>query len=83
MPYINQPIRDMIDETPLGDVDVNTPGELNYAFTRLAHNYLRANGESYSNFNDIIGALEGAKLELYRRRVVPYEDKKIEENGDV
>jgi len=33
--------------------------------------------------NDAIGALEGAKLELYRRVISKYEDKKIMENGDV
>jgi hypothetical protein len=34
-------------------------------------------------YNDAIGALEGAKLELYRRYVSAYEDDKIKENGDV
>jgi hypothetical protein len=40
-------------------------------------------GLSYQTINDIVGALEGAKLEFYRRVAVPYEDKKIIENGDV
>jgi len=40
-------------------------------------------GLSYSNVNEIIGALECIKLELYRRVAAPYEDLKIEENGDV
>jgi len=40
-------------------------------------------GPSYQTINDIIGALEGAKMEFYRRVVVPYEDKKIKDNGDV
>lgn len=31
----------------------------------------------------MVGALESAKLELYRRKVSPYEDQKIEANGDV
>lgn len=59
-----------------------TPGELNYVFTREALLYL---GErpNYQRFNDVLGALEGCKLELYRRRIAPYEDKKILENGDV
>ena len=35
------------------------------------------------NLNAIIGALECAKLELYRRVAAPYEDDKIIENGDV
>jgi hypothetical protein len=30
-----------------------------------------------------MGVLESAKLELYRRKIAPYEDDKIAENGDV
>lgn len=65
------------------EVAPETPGELNYAFTQLFHAYLGFTGESYQAYNDILGALEGAKLELYRRRIAHYEDKKIQENGDV
>ena len=32
----------------------------------------------YQNVNAIIGALECAKLELYRRLIAPYEDTKVE-----
>ena len=31
----------------------------------------------------MVGVLECAKLELYRRMAAPYEDEKIEDNGDV
>ncbi len=58
-------------------------GILNYLFTKIAHIYIDVKGENYQAYNDVIGALEGAKLELYRRRIALYEDKKIEENGDV
>jgi hypothetical protein len=40
-------------------------------------------GQSYSIINDIVGVLECAKMEFYRRVAVPYEDKKRTENGDV
>ncbi len=60
-----------------------TAGELNYVFTKAIINYLEFKGKSYQTFNDVIGALEGAKLEVYRRVIAPYEDKKAEENGDV
>lgn len=59
------------------------PGELNYAFTELCVRYLGERGESYQTYNDIIGALEGAKLEMYRRRVGAYEDAAKDKNGDV
>lgn len=38
---------------------------------------------SYADINEAIGALECAKLELYRRIAVPYENRKLAENGDV
>lgn len=65
------------------------PGELNYCFTAIIKNYLeevksleQKDKISYTMINDVLGALEGAKLEFYRRVVVPYEDQKIIENGD-
>lgn len=63
------------------------PGELNFLLTRVCQHYLKSwaqDGQpTYREYNDVIGALEACKLELYRRMVTPYEDKKIEENGDV
>ena len=78
MPYIKQE-----DREELNTRAPQTAGELNYKITLLIKEYLEANGMNYQNCNDVIGALEGAKLEFYRRVVSPYEDKKIEENGDV
>lgn len=60
-----------------------TPGELNFVFTVSIIKYLNQVGESYTTINAAIGALECAKMELYRRQAVPYEKIKIEENGDV
>ena len=60
-----------------------TAGELNYTITRILQGYLFSNGTCYQKINDCLGALEGAKLEFYRRTVAPYEDKKIQSNGDV
>jgi hypothetical protein len=62
-----------------------TAGELNWKITNECLNYLHQDGGSptYADYNEVIGALECCKLELYRRAVVPYEERKIEENGDV
>jgi hypothetical protein len=60
-----------------------TPGELNFMITRLLIWYENDHGKSYGTMNDILGAVEAAKLEFYRRAVVPYEDEKIKQNGDV
>ena len=79
MPYIPQDRRKALEES-LAPIKA---GELNYLFTHLINNYLELNRESYQSYNDIMGALEGAKLELYRRKIAPYEEKKKEENGDV
>lgn len=72
-----------IDLLPEVGKKCENAGELNYCFTVIAQNYLLKKGLKYQNINDIIGALEGCKLELYRRIAGPYEDEKIEENGDV
>ncbi len=79
MPYIKQEARHRIDAIGAPE----DAGELNYFFTTICHEYFDVNGQNYQAFNDIIGALEGCKLELYRRKVAPYEDAKIIENGDV
>jgi len=63
--------------------NAENPGELNFQFTQIAIQYLKDKGECYQHYNDIIGALEGAKLELYRVYCAPYEDEKMEENGKV
>jgi len=57
--------------------------ELNFKITKLLDNYLYHHGLSYITMNEIIGVMECAKLEFYRRIASPYEEKKIRENGDV
>jgi len=81
MPYIPRGRRSDIAVT--SDNEPENAGELNYRFTMDIKWYVENHGASYQTFNDILGALEGAKLEFYRRVVAPYEDKKIIENGDV
>lgn len=78
MPYIDQISRGAIQE---GHMPTHA-GELNYLFTEIIKQYMLGE-ETYQRYNDCIGALEACKLELYRRKVSPYEDTKIEKNGDV
>lgn len=82
MPYIKSEDREALDKYPLS---VQNAGELNYMFTKIALAYWAGvNGkQNYQKINDIIGAMEGAKLEFYRKVVVNYEDKKCAENGEV
>lgn len=77
MPYIKQEDR---EEAPVAPT---TPGELNYVITLRVDEYLRGKGVSYTSLNEVIGVLECAKLELYRRIAAPYEDQKKHDNGDV
>ena len=85
MPYIKQNKRKEFDVVgksghhPVMDV----AGELNYEITLKCKKYLETHGKSYKTLNEIVGVLECAKLELYRRIAAPYEDEKIKENGDV
>ena len=58
-------------------------GELNYQITCLVDDFISRKKLKYSEINSVIGVLECAKMELYRRIAAPYEDEKCEENGDV
>lgn len=84
MPYINPERRASLvaSDWPC------TAGELNFVLTRTILGYwldgdIKGNKKNYQRINDIIGALECAKAEFYRRVVVPYEETKRAENGDV
>lgn len=97
MPYIVKQKRDEVD-TQLGyliDAVVDAsgkdvlvlPGILNYCITRMIKATYRMVTEkvklSYADHNSVIGVLECAKQEFYRRNTAPYEDEKVIENGDV
>jgi len=88
MPYITQEDRDRIQESvdccpsQFGIV-ARSAGELNYVLTSIIVEYLEENGLSYATCNEIMGVLDCARQEFYRRVVTPYEDKAIKRNGDV
>ena len=79
MPYIRKADRPAAEARPC------TVGELTFKLTQDCLRYLTLSGEnqSFRDFAEVLGALEATKLELYRRRVAPYEDVKCKENGDV
>ena len=87
MPYISPDDRATYDET-IGQLAMllnsqapdRRKGHANYVITQLlrhAWGVERPEGESYSNYADVIGTLESAKLEVYRRWVADYEDQAI------
>lgn len=80
MPYITAEARARLNKGGSPE----SAGELNYAITRLVDDYLiQKGGIRYAHLNEVIGAVECAKLELYRRVAAPYEDQKLSETGDV
>ena len=81
MPYITKAQR--LGLTPITDAPAYGPGSLNYQITCLIIDYVNRNGLNYQRINDVVGALDSAKLEFYRRVAAPYEDNKIKQNGDV
>lgn len=78
MPYIKSTEKPGVIATLRPD----TAGQLNFLLTYIVRLYAETH-PGYQGINDVVGALEGAKLEFYRRFAAPYEDTKIQENGDV
>lgn len=92
MPYIDKLSRACIDTAlkPLLELfafDTISAGQLNYIITRVMMAHMddpkTAPMPTYIEYNTAIGVLECAKLELYRRCIVPFEDAKCALNGDV
>ena len=98
MPYIKQGQRDRIErdlvtnacEDGIGLAGFGESlwdeGELNYVITTICLDYMGLPDcaePSYAKINEVIGVLECAKLEMYRRLAGPYEDFKASENGDL
>jgi len=88
MPYIDQEKRTIMEHSlaSLGAHIIsdkpNRAGMLNYSISYLM-NHIVEDELNYATINELIGVLECAKLELYRRVASPYEDAKIQTNGDV
>src|SRR5271167_4353338 len=95
MPYITQAQRNDFDKfiVPLAreikekSVSSSQDGNMNYSITKLIGEVfgIAPSGRQlrYHEWNSIVGFLECAKLELYRKCVAPYEDVKEDENGPV
>jgi hypothetical protein len=77
LPYITQEARKEV-----ANIGPTSAGELNYAISMLLVEYWKKHN-NYQGINDIVGALVGAQAEFYRRVAVPYENKKIFDNGDI
>lgn len=92
MPYIKKERREQLDPgiielrilmDNLGLSQDQKAGILNYCISQLLDYMKPDNGWNYSVLNDTVGVVNCAGLEFYRRKVAPYEDIKIKENGDI
>ena len=82
MPYIKQEDRavmDMVVKT-MADADVRANGDLNYILYAFCKRHINPSYNEYKNF---CGELRQCATEIERRLLGPYENTKIEENGDV
>jgi len=90
MPYIKQEDRKKYDGLVEDIVDVLTEhgfkpadvGHANYVISSIIWKLFDQN-KRYKTANDLAGVLSCVDKEFYRRKVVPYEDEKIKENGDL
>lgn len=58
------------------------PGVINYIFSKMLKE-IYGECESYRFHNEVIGILESAKMEWYRRYTSKYEELCIDRNGDI
>jgi hypothetical protein len=85
MPYINKLDRPNFEANIIELVcklTADNPGDINYLISSIIWRLFKRY-PNYKNANTLLGVLEAVKLEFYRRVVSPYEDKKIQENGDI
>lgn len=84
MPYVSKEKRKTLAEVvQAGHAQIVEPGDLNYVVSLLMFGLMRRLGHNYSSMNAVLGAVEAAKFEFYRRVVGPYEDLKARDNGDI
>ena len=82
MPYVKQERRPELDLVidKMESAGVKADGDLNYILFKYCKYNIPLNYNSIKNY---IGELNETVAEIRRRLLAPYEDTKIEENGDV
>lgn len=85
MPYITDDERfkyDFAIDSLVDKLEKQPVGHINYVISRMFWRLFKKN-RSYTFGNNLMGVLECVKAEFYRRKLAPYEDEKMIENGDV
>lgn len=87
IPYIKKENRKWIDANLdklidwLPEISDETVGDYTYIVYKLLSKAVYK--KKYYKYALVLGVLESAKIEFYRRQIAKYENKKIKENGDV
>ena len=89
MPYVAPSVRSRYDYLLNKIIDVlaegeeeSLAGEMNYCFSKIAWGLFEKR-RKYVRINTINGVFTSAQQEFARRKVAPYEDEKIQANGDI
>ena len=82
MPYIKQIDRPNMDDVyeMMISAMVKANGDLNYILFKFCKYQIKP---SYNNYKNFCAELRQCATEIERKILAPYEDSKIEENGDV
>ena len=62
------------------EAELQVDGDLNYILYKFAKYHIKP---SYKNYKNFLAELNEAAEEVRRRLLVPYEEKKMKENGDI
>lgn len=84
MPYIRKDARERYDahiDALRLRLKLRPIGDLTYVIYRLVKGWI-APDKRYAAFAQALGSLRSVSFEIERRHLAPYEDGKIEENGD-
>jgi len=84
MPYIEDKMKkEMADSINDLSMWIQSKGDLNYVICELVGRFILDDDLTYTKISEKIDAVHDAEAELRRRILVPYEELKIDENGDV
>jgi len=82
MPYISWKNREKMDVIleKMSDADIECNGDLNYLLFAYCKYCVP---KSYNSIKNFIGELSEVQVEIRRKILAPYEEKKEEENGSI
>lgn len=91
MPYVKKEQRELFEpelhnlmyNKILENSDKLSKGDMTYLFYKIGLARIKFQGESYTRISEVISSMQDAAEEIRRRKLNPYEDRKIVENGDV